>query len=267
MIMGVSHITLSCENIEADSKWLVNSQGKIKFVHSDLDNHPAKRAFLQEYETKQGMAFCQMSRGPAIELTQHSAPLTYGNSPYQVFWSSPPKNIRPEIQKSHAYEKIWRESIKCKKPKRFLWLPFKAQIWFDEKNTDVTECFIKAVLLPVRDLDRAIHFWCNGLEFRITEEGAGWKKLSFRSIMESWSLDLILAVCHPLTARPLMDVEGFPCLSMLCTKIERASSKISKSNSKSTSGIFDINVNNKTLKVALFQGPDDEIVELIDFKR
>jgi hypothetical protein len=49
MIMEVSHITLSCENIEADSKWLLNSQGKIKFMHSDLDNHPAKRAFLREY--------------------------------------------------------------------------------------------------------------------------------------------------------------------------------------------------------------------------
>ena len=72
MIIGVSHITLSCENIEADSKWLVNSKGKVKFMHSDLDNHPAKRAFLQEYEPKQGMAFCQMPKGPAIELTQHS---------------------------------------------------------------------------------------------------------------------------------------------------------------------------------------------------
>jgi hypothetical protein len=267
MIIGVSHITLSCENVEADSKWLLNSRGKIKFMHSDLDNHPAKCTFLQEYETKQGMAFCQMPRGPAIELTQHSAALTYSDSAYQVFWSAPPKNIRPEIQESPAYEKIWRESIKCKKPKRFLWMPFKAQIWYDETKTDLNEPFIKAVLLPVQDMDKALHFWCKGLGFRMTDEGVAWKKLTFNSIMESWKLDLILTVSHPLTARPVMDVAGFPCLSMLCTKIEQVSSKILECNLKSNSGIFEINVNNKMLKVALFQGPNDEIVELIEFKR
>ena len=177
------------------------------------------------------------------------------------------KNIRPEIQESPTYEKNWQESINCKKPKRFLWMPFKAQIWFDEEKKETTESFIKAVLLPVMDFDRAMKFWCKGLGFRLIEEGAGWKKLSFNSIMESWMLDLILTVCHPLTARPIMDVAGFPCLSMLCTKIEQVSSKILECNSKSTSGVFEINVNNKILKVALFQGPNDEIVELIEFKR
>jgi hypothetical protein len=56
-------------------------------------------------------------------------------------------------------------------------------------------------------------------------------------------------------------------LSMLCTKTERASFKILECNSKAYSGVFEINVNNKMLKVALFQGPNDEIVELIEFKR
>lgn len=267
MIMGVSHITLSCEDIETDSRWLVNSQSRIKFMHPDLDNHPAKRVFLQEYKAKQGMAFCQMPRGPAIELTQHSIALGYGDSPYQVFWSSPPKNIKPDIQGSPTYEKIWQESIKCKKPRRSLWMPFRAQIWFDEEKGDATESFIQAVLLPVREFDPAMNFWCKGLGFRLAEEGDGWKRLSFNSIMESWKLDLILTNCYPLTARPLMDVEGFPCLSMLCTEIERVGSKVLECNSKSSSGEFEINVNNKMVKVALFQGPDDEIVELIEFKR
>jgi len=266
MAIGVSHITLSCENIEAGSKWLINSQGKIKFMHPDLDNPTAKRTFLRKYQTKHGMAFCQMSRGPAIELTRHSAALTHSESPYQVFWSAPPKNINPEIQESPAYEKIWRESIKCKKPVRSTWLPFKAQIWFDMK-ADPIEPFIRAVLLPVVDLNRAIAFWCNGLGFQMTEKGDGWAKLFFKSMIKSWQLDLILAVGHPQTAHPFMDVEGFPCLSMLCTSIERASSKLSESNIKSTSGVFEINVNDKLLKVALFQGPNDEIVELIEFKR
>lgn len=266
MIIGVSHITLSCENIEADSKWLVNSKGKVKFMHSDLDNHPAKRAFLQEYEPKQGMAFCQMPKGPAIELTQHSVALTYSDSAYQVFWSSPPKNIRPEIQQSSTYEKIWRESLNCKEPRRFLWEPFKAQIWIDEKS-DLDESFIKAVLLPIQDMDRAVHFWCRGLGFRIVDEGEDWKKLSFESMMKTWKLDLVLTVSSPLTTRPVIDSAGFCCLSMLCNKIEHASSRILECNAKSTSGIFELNVNNKMLKIALFQGPNDEIVELIEFKR
>jgi catechol 2,3-dioxygenase-like lactoylglutathione lyase family enzyme len=265
VILGVDHVALSCTSIVAATSELEKTGYAVKFVEHDVPNHGSKRALLGAFAASHAIAYAQMERGTAIELTCHGTALVPGPSPYQVLLAAPVPHATPVESEWGAF---WAAALSCRRPEAILWGPLQAELWYDAADR-ATSPAIRAILLPVRDAELSARFWTSGLGCTEVASGSAgerkWRHVRFRTPVASWALDVVLAEGAPL--RATLDAAGFPCLAVLTSNISRDADRLLEAGAHEPTGTFSVVVGGKPLQVALFRGPDDELIELVEIQK
>lgn len=269
MILGIDHLALSCEDIHDAAQILASAGYRIKFVEQDVPNHPNKSRFLKAYRSVHSIAYCQGECGTAIELTQHSARLNEAESPYQVLLGTMSIDGRDQVSPQHSYESIWQSALGCRSLRRVSWPKLHAQFWYDAASPTSRAAGIKGVLVPVADIATARHFWSHGLGLHSVQDGTtpagqNWAKLSFKALMPGWSADVVLAEGQCQVANPTLDAPGFSCLAFLSSNLDNDSRRLWDAGATDSTGDFVIELGQKTMRLEMFRGPDNELIELIE---
>lgn len=268
MILGVDHLALSTIDLEQDCLHLEVAGVRPKFLQRAIPNSPLKREFLAAYEPLHSIAFCPAKAGVAIELTQHGERLISGRSPLQVYMNQPPPGSRQAEPSDPGLPFIWRAALGCDSPELCVWTGLKAAFWVDRNLPVSPFTGVRAVLVPVVDLSRASRFWQSGLGCRQEAQSQvdgtlRWGRFAFRSPVPAWSLTLILAECEQPNLVPFLDTNGFPCLALLSSNLERDCERVCQAGAIGMSQPFCVSINNKRLRVVILRGPDQELIELI----
>jgi hypothetical protein len=267
MILGVDHVALSCAQIETAAQQLESLGFTSRFIQRGLLNHPLKRPFLRAYAPEHAIAFCQAPTGVAIELTEHGELGGGAPSPYQVLLASGGAAFTRGTTDG-AVAEVWRASLGCGTPERMGWPALQTELWVDQASDPAAPAGIRALGVPVAEMEPALRLWRDGLQFREGTAGAAsgqrWCELVFRTPVAHWSARVILFEGSSEQSPPMLDQPGFPCLALLSTNLERDSERLQRQGAAETTGAFALEVDGKPLKVALLRGGNGEILELID---
>jgi hypothetical protein len=98
-------------------------------------------------------------------------------------------------------------------------------------------------------------------------DGRRWSRLAIRAPVPNWSLTLILVEGAPLIDTPLLDAPGFPCLALLSSALDRDGERLQQAGASDSTGEFQVEVNGKPLRVAVYRAPGGELIELIEIHR
>ncbi len=270
MILGVEHVALSCDNI-AQSIDAIKTLGYTdKFVQKDLPNDLAKTDLLRTYKPFHSIAYCQKPDSISIELTQHSEPLKQSPSFYQVLFATKPDHCSNGIN-SDLPPSLWQSSLDLPSPQSGIWSPFKSVVWYGNSVSQPESNSIAGIALQVRDLKKSNRFWTEALACRPLNQGStngqDWAVLSIVSPVPSWSLKVVLVESQSPCEKPFLDDSGFPCLALITNNIANDTAKALQAGGHSSAGEFISSVNGKILQIQLVRGPDQELIELIQFQR
>jgi hypothetical protein len=269
MILGVDHIALSATDVTQDAERLAGEGYRIKFVNPDVPNAPEKRSLLRQYEAQHGMAYCQSDRGIAIELTQHARISPSREASYRVLFNRLPRATQ-SASADPCISKTWQSALGVSDTKAVWWEEFRGTIWGMD-NDRPNALSIQAVMLPVADLRAAERFWAKGLRCHLIDRGTGtgrpWLRMRVNSPIAAWSLNLIISEEAPINHPPSFDDDGFTCLALLTNRLEADCEASLASGAIPVTGVFNIEVEGKSLDIAILRGPNKELIELIQFQR
>lgn len=272
MILGVDHIALSCENVVHGAKLLGEVGYRAKFIQEGLSNHPAKQSLLTVYDPLHSVAYCQAEQGVSLELTQHSSLLRDAVSPYQVLLNGPPADVIPFVgDLSSSWESVWRVAVGCSQPVAALWRSLHAQFWYDAQHDEPLPVFVRALLVPITDLSVSEKFWVKGLGCRVVnrgvvEERRRWARVAFRALVPTWSLDVVLVECDRGGKLAYLDDAGFPCLAVITNRMTEDQDTAMEMGGRDAGEEFALEVGGRVLGISVLHGPDNELIELIEFR-
>ena len=255
MILGVDHLALSCAALEPAIQQLTAFGFRLDFAQPDLPNHPGKKPLLKDFQPTHGIAYMRAPAGVAIELVNHSAPLTAGRSPYRVLATGP---------KAVADHGVTPEDWDGLSAYPTEWAALAVRWWLTPSEEQGTR--VKAVSLPVPDLAAATRFWVDGLgASRRAATGKGaW--VGYRRPVASWSLEVFLQEGPSAGEKPMLDDAGFPCVALLTNRMDDDLEKATKAGGEVICPPYVVTVNGRPLTVAMLRGPAAEIVEFIQVK-
>lgn len=267
MILGVDHIALSCADAAAGVGPLEAAGLEAAFCQEGAPNREQKRPFLRQYDPLHSIAFCRLPGGVALELTQHSAPLARGGSPFQLLANGPLPHSDPwDGEEPPMGADIWSAALGVQQPQAAVWRPFEAQYWYVPRRDEAAPAMFQTLGVPVGDLHSAVAFWSGALGFRPVDrdasEEARWARLRLRSPIPAWGLDVLLAQ-GPSRAEPCLDDSGFPCLALLCSNMNHDLGAVANAGASRASEVFQLEVGGRELTVALLRDPDGNLVELL----
>jgi len=267
MIIGVSHITLSSKQIDEDVKRLQTIGYQHTFIEKDVPSFTGKNRFMTRPASRHALSFCQHENGIPIELIQ------YDQFPHQEFSLFEVLLDIPRPEHSLIKEEGWSrlksvlDTVFQCDAELYSWPPFDTSFWFDRSGKQQKGLY--AVLVSVNNIKRAQHFWQSGLGFRWMGDGKGkdgqeWLYLSFVSPVKNWSLCVILTQAFAERKASMLDDTGFNCLSLLSTDLEKDSARLHHMGVRDYSGIFELSVGGKKLKIEIIRAPNNELIELIE---
>ncbi|MCC2667806.1 MAG: hypothetical protein K0Q72_277 [Armatimonadetes bacterium] len=269
MILGVDHLALTCTDLDAASQQLAASGFPIRFSQRDIPNFAGKAPLLAEYQPLHSMAFCEGTGTTSIELTLHGAQMAPARASYELLLSVQRSDSWSEWPPPTDAGKIWEDAFGLPAVRCGTWADSGALFWFEPETT--TAAGVRALLVPVRDLDHAIGFWKGALGLRGLTEGstAGrrWARGRFVSPVPAWCLDVVIAEVEELPPTPSLDAPGFPCLALLSTDAHRDEAKLLAAGGTESTGVFEVIIDGKGLQVVVLRGPDGELVELLQVNR
>jgi hypothetical protein len=71
MVIGTSHISISTSDIDLDIQKYQEMGFHLKFLNKQIDNHPQKKRFLENYTPKHSIAVLSGKTGIDMELVEH----------------------------------------------------------------------------------------------------------------------------------------------------------------------------------------------------
>jgi len=153
-----------------------------------------------------------------------------------------------------------------------MWRPFNAEIWYDPNANDSGRGYVQGMLLPVTNLPVSENFWKNGLRFQVeargtTMDGMSWTSMAFRSRLAAWSLRVVLVENSRDVRQYFLDEPGFTCIALITTCLAEDHRLARAAGGRDGSLPFNIEVFGKPLTIVILRGPDNELIELIQFQR
>ncbi|MFN0075082.1 MAG: VOC family protein [Prosthecobacter sp.] len=237
MILGVSHIVLASTDLTRDRQTLESIGWKTQFEQRSIPTHPGKRPFMSTQSTEQGLIFMHPGQGTPVELIHYADELPdRSDSPMQI--------VLPQPQ-IHA-------------PLGHLTCPLQFA---------ATAPVPSLITHFVTDMDAASRFWQKGLGFKraAAQDGPpGSLQLEFRSLMPHWRATLLLLPREKTAIPSLLDGPGFRVISMVCSNIDRDRVSAFQNGALHSTGIMDLAVAGKSLRLELLQGVDGAMIELLE---
>lgn len=126
-------------------------------------------------------------------------------------------------------------------------------------NYELKDGFIE---LATSNLDREKTFWLEVFGFKEKDE----KILTFSSTIPSWSCMIKLVENHQIGFNTL-DSRGYPCMAFFTNNLYQDIRKAKVKGGYDFTEIFEFNINNRNLSIAMFRTPGGAICELIQPRR
>jgi hypothetical protein len=265
VILGVSHITLGCADLDAGIRNVAELGYRAEFTERELPSNPAKAKFLSAPWTMHAIAFTRAAHGLPIELVSYAATLPREPGRYVGYFSQSAPQRAGTGAELAAYTSVAGKALGTSAATASALPGFGVLACYEGAAENDTRGLTAAVL-SVANLQRAQQFWCAGLGFRKKKpvgESHGWTRLDFQSPVAAWRLTLVLASTDDVTIAPYLDGCGMTCLSFICSKIEDDRRRVLDAGSTDSTGPFESRVNGKTLCVEVFHGLHGEYIELI----
>jgi len=261
MIVGVDHLALSCDDVDAAGAVLRRAGFREAFVERGLPNAAVKGLFVHELHPAHSIGYYEAGGGTPLELTHYGGPVAARPAHYVPLLAAPPGGQAEDGDWSGVWAAAGYGAAGA-----YAWPELGATVWALSSSGPPA---VRAVLSPAADLGRAVAFW-TAVGCRPVAEGAadgrGWARLAFGAPLPAWKLELVVAEGDP-RSDSCLDDRGFPCLAFLCTSLERDGETLVAAGALETSGRFDVTVNGRALAVAFFRGPEGELLELVDVRR
>lgn len=223
MIVGIDHIAFSVSDIEKAISEVASWGYHAAFIEKEVINHRAKIPFLREWREKHDIAYCQSKVGDGLAIELTA---------HAVIPGTTPRVVQCEESRNAPY-----------------------QVCFSATSSKI----IDTVLLETSDVERSTAFWS---KFGFREKGES--ELCFMTPIANKKLYLKL-IQKPQKSQRLyhLDDDGFPCLALLTTHIERDRLLFGDT----ASDVFSLIIHRRRLDICLGRGPDGECVELIAVKK
>lgn len=261
MILGPSHITLGCPDIDAGIVSLKKLGYEVQFIDRNLPNDGSKLKFLSAPWTLHAIAYTKAQSGLPIELVSYDARQAEPLGRYIGVFNGAFGCDDPPLSGALA---IMPSIVAACGPAEAGLLP----------GFGIPACFqysanramgLTAAVLPTADLRETQRFWCSALGFCVGAESAvagDWQRLDFASPVASWRFALVLVASRIPAAPALLDSRGMACLSFVCTDMTRDRSALLEHGAEGA-GSFNTRVNGRNIIVEMLRGPDDAYIELL----
>lgn len=116
------------------------------------------------------------------------------------------------------------------------------------------------IRIDCRDAESESDFWAVGLGFRKLSDPS---RLELARPVPRWSCRLRLTPVLPEPERSFLDSAGHACLALLCSDIESDIHRATSAGAVGSSGIFDMVVGGKNVRIAMMRSPGGAICELV----
>jgi hypothetical protein len=265
MILGASHITLGCCDLDAAAKSLEGFGYHPDFIDRNVTNNPSKRSVLSGDYRLHGIGLLRSQTGFPIELISYQNRMAdaFGRFVGVFETARAREDATNEIDFDRSFSGMpsnvvstWAAGIVGN---------LHAPAFFVRGSQ--TNGGLRKVVLPVSDLASALRLWCFALGFGLVRETNELAELQFVSPVAAWRLHLILVASAPPKARTVLDAKGMACLSLLSSSVTDDVPRVVAGGARLKSEIFPISVNGRKMKVAILADPDGAFVELLEIVR
>jgi len=262
-IIGIDHICISSKNILEDSKIFEEFGYKIDFYEKKVPIENGKKGFLKNDYKTHDFALLKLHNSIAIELIDHNKNNQNTDEIFSILFNS--KNLVNKELKSHnillnKLKNIFNNNLKLNVNSICNFFEFPE-----------IENKINSIIIKTNDIEKSKNFWCNLFGFVESKSSKNkiknYQILEFTSPIKNWSIQLILIEEKFQRKIKYLDDQGFTCISFLVTNIEDFLKKFSGFGLKTNSKPYETIVNNKKMTLIFLRGLENEIIELIEFKK
>ena len=260
-IIGFDHICITSTNIIEDSKIFEQYGYKISFNEKNIKINEEKKEFLKNSNELHSFTLLKSDNSVAIELIDHHK-FNNENQIYKILFNT--KNI---FSKNHleSEEKLLQklEIIFNKKISK------NENLMFDFYQNYAKIDDVNAIIIKSSDLQKSKKFWCDLFGFieKPSSNKEDYKILEFKSPIKNWSIKFILIKDISEKRMTFLNDYGCTCMSFLVTKIEDFLEKFYEFGLKNTGKPYETTINNKKMRLVFLRGLENELIELIEFKK
>ncbi len=263
MILGPSHITLGCCDIDAGIESLRKIGYEPQFIDRELPNDPSKRKFLSGSWVLHAVAYTKAAVGLPIELVSYGAQMPEPCGRYIGVFDADADGAAAVVSspiQGLAAAALGKTSL-C-----------------ELTDFGVPACFKKAsngsgglsaAILAVDNVAGARKFWCSAVGFQAgahSMDPTQWQRLDFVSPVRSWRFTLFLIASPETVARPYLNARGMACLSFVCTDVAGDRENLVAHGAEGAER-FRTCVNGKDMIIEILRGPDGAYIELLQLDR
>lgn len=263
MILGTSHMTLACTNIDAALAGLEDLGYRPEFVERDLPNAVQKKPFLSGDDTKHDMAFTRCADGLPLELVRYTHLGSAGRGSFTGYFAQDADQKFARLSPGSIEEAAFQVNGVTPLTHIHSLSNFATTALFGPGHENKKG--LKQATLRVADLTVAQRFWCDGLGYKIVagDNDAQWRRVTFRAPVPAWNFTIVLIAAPTSPTPATLDSVGMACLSHLCSSLPHDRERLLNAGATAASGAFDIRINGKILTVEIFRGPNSELIELM----
>lgn len=273
MILGLSHLVLTCDDLDAACASFVTLGFEVEFIERDLHNPQQKAELITDYCPTHAMAFLRGNTGPAVELIQHPGSVRSGSGAYGVCF-----RMGSELQ-----------LIGVPDERRWMLGEMLGRAGFQEIGAfpmDLQTCSIPdsvrlagmrpipvpaALVLETGSFEATLAFWSKGIGAALRATGDSdcgdlrWARLEVRSPLPSLAASVLLVERldddHQQGLHRL-DALGFTCAAFMCNRLDNDANRLEEWGARTVGESFSLQVNRRNLMVRLLCGPAGEPIEL-----
>ena len=264
MILGASHITLGCNDLDAAIASLRDYGYLPEFIDRIVINSPSKQPILTARCEVHGIGLLRSEQGFPIELVsyQEKMPDDFGRfiGVFETLRSIGPAETT-EFGKS--FSGLPSDVVSRWDLGTIGDLGAPAFFVRDEQ----ANAGLRQVVLPVSNFERERQFWCDVLGFGLVNETYESAELEFVSPVAAWRLRLGLVASPQPKVRSALDAKGMACLSLLSSNIAGDVPRLVAGGAQLLTEVFPIPINGRKLKVAILADPDGAFIELLQVAR
>jgi hypothetical protein len=262
VILGVSHMTLGCADTDQAVAALAPLGYAAEFVERGITNMRFKAPYLSRAYTKHDIAFMRAAHGLPLELIRYAGAAQSGRGAFCGYFAQPAVEgaCRPTtaaLTTPMSFQQAGASSLAelCEL------VGFNAAAVFDPAPEAAGGLTMAG--LVTADIEASQRFWCDGLGYKVIDEGGAWSKISFLSPVPDWNFTVLLQQNEPPHTLTMLDSVGMTCCSHLCSALTRDRDRLLNAGATEASGAFPMTVNKKVLTVEFFRGPSGELIELL----
>jgi catechol 2,3-dioxygenase-like lactoylglutathione lyase family enzyme len=263
MIVGASHITLGCQDLDTGIDSLKQYGYRPDFIERCLPSDRSKNPLLSCAREMHGISLLRSEQGFPIEL------VSYGETAQDV-WG----------RYIGVFESVGNtrevDGLRASFPAA-IDLSMEQQGWaagtlglLDAPTIFVkgatAEAGLQQIVLPVTNIEKARRFWCEGLGFKWQRETAEMTTLHLAAPVSAWRISLSLVQSPPVLTRPGLDAKGMACLAFVSSNISEDVSRLIDTGADFVTDQFSVSVNSRKMRVAIAADPDGAFIELLQIE-